>query len=277
MGERKAYPSDLTDEQWAVVGPFLHAWKARHPSVSGDQGRYELREILNAIFYQNRTGCQWAYLPHDLPPKSATYYYFAVWRDDGTDQAIHDLLRCQAREKAGRAEDPTAVVLDTQSIRAANHVPAATTGKDAGKKVPGRKRGLAVDALGLIIAVVVTAASVTDNVIGVRLLDKVVEYTPTVTRAWVDAGFKHDLAIHGAVLDIDVEVVKRSDTKPGFVPIAKRWVVEQTNGTLMLHRRLAREYESRPESSVSRTLWASAANLIRRLTGTSTPSWRDPA
>jgi transposase len=104
MGERKAYPSDLTDEQWAVVGPFLDAWKAKHPSVSGHQGRYSLREILNSIFYQNRTGCQWAYLPHDLPPKSATYYYFAVWRDDGTDQAIHDLLRGQAREKAGRRE-----------------------------------------------------------------------------------------------------------------------------------------------------------------------------
>jgi transposase len=240
----------------------------------GASGRYSLREILNSIFYQNRTGCQWAYLPHDLPPKSATYYYFALWRDDGTDQAIHDLLRCQAREKAGRWEDPSAIILDTQSIRAANHVPAATTGKDAGKKVPGRKRGLAVDALGLIIAVVVTAASVTDTVIGVRLLDKVVEHTPTVTRAWVDAGFKHDLGIHGAVLGVDVEVVKRSDTKPGFVPIAKRWVVEQVNGTLMLHRRLVREYESRPESSVSRTLWASAANLVRRLTGTSTPSWR---
>jgi transposase len=277
MGERKAYPSDLTDEQWAVVGPFLNAWKARHPSVSGHQGRYELREIVNSIFYQNRTGCQWAYLPHDLPPKSATYYYFGLWRDDGTDQAIHDLLRCQARERAGRAEDPSAVVLDTQSIRAANHVPAATTGKDAGKKVSGRKRGLAVDALGLIIAVVVMAASVTDNVIGVHLLDKVVEHTPTVTRAWVDAGFKHELAIHGAVLGIDVEVVKRCDVKPGFVPIAKRWVVEQTNGTMMLHRRLAREYESRPESSVSRTLWASTANLVRRLTGTSTPTWRDPA
>ncbi|WP_344140426.1 IS5 family transposase, partial [Luedemannella flava] len=185
MDGRKPYPSDVTDAQWAVVGPFLEAWKARHPSVSGHQGRYELREILNSIFYQNRTGCQWAYLPHDLPPKSATYYYFALWRDDGTDQAIHDLLRCQAREKAGRAEDPTAVVLDTQSIRAANHVPAATTGKDAGKKVPGRKRGLAVDALGLIIAVVVTAASVTDNAIGIKLLDKVVEHTPTVTKAWV--------------------------------------------------------------------------------------------
>jgi transposase len=189
---------------------------------------------------------------------------------------MHDLLRCQAREKAGRAEDPSAVVLDTQSIRAANHVPAATTGKDAGKKVPGRKRGLAVDALGLIIAVVVTAASVTDNLIGISLLDKVVEHNPTVTRAFVDAGFKHDLAIHGAVLGVDIEVVKRSDTQPGFVPVKHRWVVEQTNGTLMLHRRLTREYESRTASSVSRTLWASAANLVRRLTGTSTPSWRDP-
>jgi transposase len=177
------------------------------------------------------------------------------------------LLRSQIRERAGRAEDPSALVLDTQSIRAANHV-----GKDAGKKVPGRKRGLAVDALGLIIAVVVTAASVTDSAIGVRLLDKVVEHTPTVTRAWVDAGFKHDLAVHGALLGIDVEVVKRGNTSPGFVPIAKRWVVEQTNGTLMLHRRLVREYESRPASSASRTLWASAANLIRRLPGTSTPT-----
>ncbi len=274
MGERAAYPSDLSDEQWAVVGPFLQAWKARHPSVSGHQGRYELREIVNAIFYQNRTGCQWAYLPHDLPPKSATYYYFAVWRDDGTDQAIHDLLRCQARERAGRGEDPTAVVMDTQSIRAANHVPATTTGKDAAKRVPGRKRGLAVDALGLIIAVVVMAASATDNLIGVHLLDRVVEHTPTVTKAWVDAGFKDDVAIHGAVLGIDVEQVKRSDTAAGFVPVPRRWVVEQTHGTLMLHRRLVREYESRPESSASRTWWASTANLVRRLTGTSTRSWR---
>ncbi|WP_229406977.1 transposase, partial [Micromonospora sp. NBRC 110038] len=88
MGDRKPYPSDVTDAQWALIGPFLWAWRARRVSVSGHQGDYDLREIVNAIFYQNRTGCQWAYLPHDLPPKSATYYYFALWRDDGTDQAI---------------------------------------------------------------------------------------------------------------------------------------------------------------------------------------------
>jgi transposase len=275
MAERVGYPSDLTDEQWAVIGPFLRAWKARHPSVSGHQGRYDLREIVNAIFYQNRTGCQWAYLPHDLPPKSATYYYFALWREDGTDRTIHDLLRCQVRERAGRTEDPTAVVLDTQSIHAATHVPATTTGKDAGKRVPGRKRGLAVDTLGLIIAVVVMAASATDNQIGARLLDHVVEHTPTVTKAWVDAGFKDDVAIHGALLGIDVEQVRRDPTTTGFVPIRRRWVVEQTHGTLMLHRRLTREYESRTASSESHTRWASTANLVRRLTGTTTPTWRD--
>lgn len=276
MGDRKPYPSDVTDEQWALIGPFLDAWKAKRvkASASGHEGEYDLREIVNTILYQNRTGCQWAYLPHDLPPKSATYYYFALWRDDGTDQTIHDLLRCQTREKAGRAEDPTAVALDTQSIRAANHIPQATTGKDAGKKVPGRKRGLAVDALGLIIAVVVTAASVSDNAIGIRLLDQIAAHTPSVTRAWVDAGFQQDFAAHGAVVNIDVEVVKRSDTKAGFVPVKKRWIVEQVYGTLMLHRRLTREYESRAESSVSRTFWAATANMVRRLTGTNTPTWR---
>jgi transposase len=239
MGDRKSYPSDVTDEQWALLGPFLEAWRAKRVSVAGRTGEHDLREIVNAILYQTRTGCQWAYLPHDLPQKSATYYYFAVWRDDGTDQVIHDLLRCQTREK------------------------------------PGRKRGLAVDALGLIIAVVVTAASVTDNAIGIKLLDRVAEHSPTVTVAWVDAGFKQDVGVHGAVLGIDVEVVKRTDTQPGFVPVKKRWIVEQVYGTLMLHRRLAREYESRPESSVSRTLWASMAGMIRRLTGTTTATWRN--
>lgn len=132
-----------------------------------------------------------------------------------------------------------------------------------------------MDALGLIIAVVVTAASATDNHIGVRLLDRTVEHTPTVTKAWVDAGFKDDVAIHGALRGINVEQVLRSDSRAGFVPIAKRWIVEQVNGTLMLHRRLVREYEIRPASSESRTWWAATANLVRRLTGTNTPTWRD--
>lgn len=153
------------------------------------------------------------------------------------------------------------MVLDTQSVRAAAGVPKTTTGLDANKRTSGRKRGLAVDVLGLIIGVVVLAASAHDNTVGTALLDQ---------------GFKDEVIIHGALLDITVEVVRRNpdDQSKGFVQQPKRWVVEQVNGTLMLHRRLAREYDHRPDTSASRVYWASTANMTRRLT-TPTPAWRD--
>jgi transposase len=274
VSERAPYSTDLSDERWELIRPVLTAWKNAHPSVSGHCGQFELREIVNGILYQARAGCAWRLLPHDLPSWSAVYYYFAKWRDDGTDQVIHDLLRWQVRERAGRAEDPTAVVLDSQTVRAANNVPAATTGLDAGKKSPGRKRGIATDVIGLIIAVVVMAASTHDNVIGTALLDKVAADNPTVTKAWVDAGFKDAVAIHGALLGVDVEVVKRDPDVKGFVPEPKRWVVEQTWGSLILHRRLVRDYEARPESSASMVYWSAIDNMTRRLTDTATPTWR---
>jgi transposase len=277
MADRKPYSSDLTDEQWAWIEPVITAWKQRHPSVSGHRGRYEMREIVNAICYQGRTGCQWRYLPHDLPPHTAVYYYFAVWRDDGTDQTIHDLLRCQVREAAGRVEDPTAVSMDTQTVHAAAGVPAATTGLDAGKKSRGRKRGIASDVLGLVIAVVVTAAAVHDNAIGIDLLDKVAIEAPAVTTAWVDAGFKKNaVADHAAALGIGVQTVHRDPAVKGFAPLPKRWIAEQVYGTLMWHRRLVRDYERSPATSESRVYWAMTVNMTRRLTRTATPTWRPP-
>jgi transposase len=210
MSERKSYPSDLTDERWALIEP------------------------------------------HDLPPRSAAYYYFAKWRDDGTDQAIHDLLRWHAREGKGRRADPTLVVLDTQSVHAAASVPVETTGRDAGKKVPGRKRCLAVDVLGLVIAVVVLAASAHENTAGIALLDQVAAQAPTVSTALVDQGFKSSVVAHGAAAGIDVQVVERNPADKGFVPQPKRWVVEQTFGILSFHRRLVRDYEHRLASSASR-------------------------
>lgn len=273
--ERKRYPSDLTDAQWALIEPVITAWKAAHPSVSGHDGGYEMREIINAIRYQGRTGVQWDYLPHDLPPKSATYYYFAKWRDDGTDQAIHDLLRWHLREKRGRLADPSLVVLDTQSVHVAAGVPTATTGRDAAKRVPGRKRGLAVDVFGLVIGVVMLAASAHENTAGIALLDQVAERTGgTVTKALVDQGFKNTVVAHGADLGIDVQIVQRNPADTGFVPQHKRWVVEQTYGTLMLHRRLVRDYEHLPASSASRVYWAMTDVMSRRLTRGPAPSWR---
>jgi transposase len=146
VSERKRYPGDLTDGRRALIEPVMTAWKAAHRPVSGHQGGYAMREIVNAILYQGRAGCQRDCLPHDLPPRSAACYYFARWRDDGADQAIYDLLRWHAREKQGRRAGPALVVLDTQSVHAAASVPAGTTGRDAGKKgaraqaVPGRGR-----------------------------------------------------------------------------------------------------------------------------------------
>ncbi|MEV4179797.1 IS5 family transposase [Nonomuraea sp. NPDC049709] len=276
MSERKPYATDLSDERWALIEPVITAWKAAHPSVSGHQGNYQMREIVNALLYQGRTGCQWNLLPHDLPPRSAVMYYYTAWRKDGTDQAIHDLLRFQVREKKGRLADPSLVVLDTQSVRAAAGVPATTTGRDAAKKVPGRKRGLATDVLGLVIAVVVAAASMHDNTIGNALLDRVAAATApgSVRTALVDQGFKNTVVAHGATHGIAVQIVERNPAEAGFVPQPKRWVVEQTYGTMSLHRRLVRDYEHDPASSESRVYWAMTDVMTRRLTGTSTPTWR---
>ncbi|MEV0314827.1 IS5 family transposase [Nonomuraea fuscirosea] len=275
MTERKPYPSDLSDAQWALIEPVLTARKAAHPSVSGHQGGYELREIVNAIRYQGRTGGQWDYLPHDLPPKSAAYYYFAKWCDDGTDKTIHDLLRWHLREKKKRLSDPSLVELDTQSVRVAAGVPASTTGKDAAKRVPGRKRGLAVDVLGLVIAVVMLAASAHENTAWIALLDRVAAGTEgTVTKALVDQGFKQAVVTHGAGLGIDVDIVERNPADKGFVPQPKQWVVEQTYGILMFHRRLVRDYEHLPASSESRVYRAMTDVMSRRLTRGTAPPWR---
>ncbi|MGW3827764.1 transposase [Streptomyces sp. NPDC005071] len=179
-----------------------------------------------------------------------------------------------ARERAGRAEDPSLVVLDAQPVHAAVNLHASTTGKDAGKKVPGRKHGIAVDVKGLIIAVVVMAASVHDNAIGTALLDKVATTTSTVSKALVDQGFKSTVVEHGREIGIDVEIVERNPADTGFVPQPIRWRVEQTLGTLMLHRRLTRDYEGNPRSSESRILWVISSIMIRRLTGTSALTWR---
>lgn len=155
-----------------------------------------MREIVNAVFYQNRTGCQWRYLPHDLPSWSAVFYYFGLWRQDGLDQWIQELPRCQVRERDRRSEDPSLVIIDTQSVRAAAGVATTTTGLDANKKVSGRKRGLAVDVMGLITGVVVLAASAPDNAAGAARLDRVSErcgmrLTNTTYQAIVNAFNQH--------------------------------------------------------------------------------------
>ncbi|MEW2709494.1 transposase [Streptomyces koyangensis] len=156
-------------------------------------------------------------------------------------------------------------------------IPESPAGTERGSGAAGRKRGLAVDVLGLIIGVVILAASAHDNEAGIALLDQATERCGMrLEKVLVDQGFKDAMVIHGAVKDITVEVVRRNpdDHGKGFVPQPKRWVVEQVNGTLMLHRRLARDYDHRPDNAASRVYWASTAGMLRRLT-TPAPTWRD--
>jgi transposase len=144
-----------------------------------------------------------------------------------------------------------------------------------GKKIVGRKRGVITDTLGLLLAVLVAAASVSDNAIGMDLLDRATTTHPTLTKTWVDAGFKSTVVEHGAALGVDVEVVTKDPNVKGFSVVKRRWVVERTLGWLMHHRRLVRDYEARPDNSASMITIAMIDNLAKRLTAETTPTWRD--
>jgi len=276
MPPRSAYPSDISDARWALIEPFLAAWRKaridRRPT--GKQAPTDLRDIFDAILYVNRTGIAWKYLPHDFPPHGTVYSYYAAWRDEGIFARLGYELTGLARVKEGRRPEPTAAVIDTQSVKTSANVPLASQGTDAGKKIVGRKRGVITDALGLILAVTVTAASLSDNAIGIRLLSQAKNTYPTISKAWVDSGFKNAAVEHGATIGIDVEVVPRNNKTRGFHVLKRRWVVERTLGWLMLHRRLARDYETLESSSEAMIHIALIDNLTKRITDETTQTWR---
>ncbi len=166
---RRAYRSDLSDARWELIGPVVQAWRAARRGLGIAEPVHDLREIVNAILYVARTGIAWEYLPHDFPPAKTVYDYYATWEADGTTQLIHDLLRDRVRIASGRAGSPTAAVIDAQSVKTSSNVLEVGQGIDAGKKIKGRKRHIATDTMGLLLAVLVTAASVQDSAGGREL------------------------------------------------------------------------------------------------------------
>lgn len=279
MSERRAYPSDLSDARWELVEPVLAAWRSerrRRALAFGRPPEHELREIMNAILYVDRTGVQWRYLPHDFPPWETVYGYFAKWQKDGVFAQLNGLLRELVRQMEGHTAQPSACVIDAQSVKTSTSVPAAGQGIDAGKKIVGRKRSIATDTLGLLLAVLVTAASVQDSDAGRTLVEHIAAEHPTVRKTWVDGGYRQHLVEHAATLGIDMEIVQRTPGTKGFTPLPKRWTVERTFGWLMFHRRLARDYEILPARSEAMIQLAMTDLMARRLTGEATISWRDP-
>jgi transposase len=271
---RRPYRTDLSDARWALIEPILVQWRTGRPGLGIAKIQHDLREIVNAILYVNRTGIAWEYLPHDFPPYKTVYGYYAQWELDGTTERIHELLRGRARRAAGRAEEPTAAIMDSQTVKTSGNVPESSQGIDAGKKIKGRKRHVATDVLGLLLVVLVTAANVHDTAAGRDVVDELAHRRPAVVTAWVDSGYQRSVIDRGAVYDIDVQVVTKDPAQRGFKPQRKRWAVERTFGWLMLHRRLARDYETLPQRSRTMIHWAMIDNMSRRLTGESTASWR---
>ncbi|MFJ9900941.1 IS5 family transposase [Streptomyces sp. NPDC091280] len=277
MPERRRYPSDLSDARWELVEPVLTAWRAERRGRGLDIGRppdHDLRSLLDAILYVNRTGIPWRYLPHDYPHWNTVYAYFARWQEEGVFDQLNSLLRRQVRRQEGREVDPSACVIDSRSIKTSTNVPAAGQGVDAGKKIVGRKRSVVVDTLGLLLTVLATAASVQDSVAGQALIEKVAAEHPTVRKTWVDGGYRQHLVEHAATLGIDMHNVRRDPNTRGFTVLPRRWTVERTLGWLMNHRRLARDYEAHSHRSEAMVHLAMINLTTRRLTAESTPSWR---
>lgn len=256
------YPTDLTDRQWQCIMALIPSAKP-----GGRPRSVDPRQVINAILYLVVTGVQWRMLPTDYPAWSTVYYYFRRWQADGTWQRLHDTLRAEVRRRAGRHKHPTAGCIDSQSVKITNCP--GERGYDSGKKVNGRKRHLLVDTMGLLLAVVVTAASVSDPA-GARLLfARLGGVGKKLRKIWVDGTYRGQLIRWVAQhLWFILQPVLRSDDLKGFVVLPRRWVVERTFAWITQCRRLDREYEGLPASSEAMIYIAMMRLMVRRLAPT---------
>ena len=271
---RKPYPSDLTDAQWAVLEPLLRAFESR--VRPGPELAVDLREVLNTLLYQNRTGCQWAYLPHDRVAKSTAYDSFTKYRDHGVWQQVVDDLRVRVREQTPQAPGkgglreptPSAACVDSQSVKTTEV--GGEHGYDGAKKVNGRKRHIVVDTLGLLLAVTVTAANVDDGAAAPQVVGKLApEAFPRVGAVFGDNKynnheFREYLGKRGGN-KLRLEISSRPKGEKGFKPLPVRWVVERTFAWVGRYRRNSKDYERRTDSSESMILISSMSLMLARL------------
>ena len=259
---RKPYSTDLTDEQWHILQPLLPAAKP-----GGRPRTVDMREVVNTLLYQNRTGCQWDRLPHDLLPKSTVYDYFCQWRDDGPWQKVLDALREAVRQQAGRHPTPSAGSIDSQTVKGPEV--GGERGYDGHKKVNGRKRPIIVDTLGLLLAVVVTAAAADDGTTAPQVLAQLDAHTPSRLEVlWADQKYHNqtlDRWLCQQQVGYKIKVVERPVGAQGFVLLPRRWVVERTFAWVGRYRRNSKDYERLTTSSEATVKGSMIHLMLRRL------------
>jgi len=240
---RRPYPSDLTEAQWRLVEPLLP------PAPGGGRPRtIDPREVVDAILYVDKTGCPWRALPHDFPPEGSVRHYFHAWRRGGVWERILDTLRQRVRRQEGKENEPTAAIIDSQSIKGSRT--SGLRGYDAGKKVKGTKRHLLVDTMGLLLCVVVHAANIQDRDGAKLVFARAKAKCAGLRLVWADGGYAGKLiAWLGRCCGWVLEIVKRNEAVKGWQLLPRRWVVERTISWLNGYRRLSRDYEYWPETS----------------------------
>lgn len=255
----------MTEAEWSVVRSLLPVpgWLRGR---GGQPEAYCHRAILDAIRYLVDNGIKWRAMPADFPPWDRVYAFFRRWRDHALVREFHDRLRGRVRQKAGRDVEPTAGVIDSQSVKADAVVGADSRGFDGGKLINGRKRHVVVDTLGLLLGVMVTSAAIGDRAAAKELLAQVAGAHHRLELVWADGGYTGSLVEHClAALALVLAIVKRSDDMRGFVVLPKRWIVERLFAHLMRSRRLARDFERSTTSSEAMIYWSMTMIMTRRL------------
>ena len=259
------YPSDLSDAEWAVIEPLLPAGSAT--PAGGRPPMHDRRDVVDAILYVVRTGCSWRSLPADFPPWPAVYAAFSRWEEQKLTFRLLDAVRQAARQEQGREPQPSAGIIDSQSVRAADTVSRETRGYDAGKKTNGRKRFIVTDTLGFLLMVMVHPANVQDRQGAMSILLRVYHHCPRLSLVFADTGFAGQLVERcSRILGIALLIIRKRHGQEGFIVRPRRWVVERTLAWLTSWRRLARDYERHPATSEAMIRWAAISMTTRRLT-----------